>query len=147
MPQHIDIGDLGLTRAQDQEVREVLCKAEWAKREIARKQMQLAAKAGGERRLLRLPDGNGGEVKMMVHPMSYHYWGQRLGYECWSDAQFVAEYLRDNPECRVRSVSDNPTVLLQQKATTTAQEAGNGRRFHKVYGAVKGRLRACDTTA
>jgi hypothetical protein len=34
---------------------------------------------------------------------AYHYWGQRLGYECWDDDQFVREFFRDNPETAVRN--------------------------------------------
>ncbi len=47
---------------------------------------------------------------MMIPPTSYHYWGQRLGYECWEDAQFVREFLRDNEVCRVRSRPANTVV-------------------------------------
>jgi len=32
---------------------------------------------------------------------SFHYWGQRLGYDCWKDKQFMKEFLRDNPQCAV----------------------------------------------
>lgn len=34
---------------------------------------------------------------------SFHYWGQRLGYDCWKDKQFMKEFLRDNPQCAVRN--------------------------------------------
>lgn len=34
---------------------------------------------------------------------AYHFWGQKLGYGCWNDKQFIDEFLRDNPECRVNS--------------------------------------------
>jgi len=72
-------------------------------------QQALAARAGGERRLLRGEDG--GEVQFMVHPVFYHYWGQRLGYECWDDAQFVREFLRDNPAARIRNRVDRLTIV------------------------------------
>jgi hypothetical protein len=53
-----------------------------------------------------------GEINplMMVPPTSYHYWGLRLGYECWDDEPFVREYLRDNEVSRVRSRPANATV-------------------------------------
>ncbi|HYD00306.1 MAG TPA: hypothetical protein VEB22_03700 [Phycisphaerales bacterium] len=70
------------------------------KRATMRRRMALAQAAGGERRILK--GEVGGAVDMMIDPVSYHYWGNRLGYECWDDRQFVAEYKRDNPECRVR---------------------------------------------
>lgn len=83
---------------------DVLAELAYRKRQRGEKmrlEMALAAKAGGERRIMR--DGEqGGYVDAMFHPTSYHYWGQRLGYECWDDPQFVAEYKRDNPEARVR---------------------------------------------
>ena len=34
---------------------------------------------------------------------AYHFWGQKLGYDCWNDKQFMSEFLRDNPQCRVNS--------------------------------------------
>jgi hypothetical protein len=70
------------------------------KRALMRRRMALAAKAGGERRILK--GDVGGYTDMMIDPVSYHYWGNRLGYACWDDPQFVAEYKRDNPECRVK---------------------------------------------
>lgn len=58
----------------------------------------------------RLTDRDGGgEHTVQIHPVSYHYWGQRLGYECWDDPQFIREYKRDNDYARVQSHSRNPT--------------------------------------
>ncbi len=75
-----------------------------------RRESITAAKAGGERKFMRSAEG-GGEVDMMIHPVSYHYWGQRLGYECWEDAQFRREYKRDNDVARVKSRSDRLTIV------------------------------------
>lgn len=44
-----------------------------------------------------------GELTASIPTAAYHYWGRRLGYECWSDRQFKKEYLRDNPEARVKT--------------------------------------------
>lgn len=94
----------------------------------ATKQIAQAAKAGGERRILRDEHGAAGAaVKMMIHPASYHYWGQRLGYKCWSDTQFCREYLRDVPASRVKTVTERPTV--------TSGWDGGGKRETKNYGA------------
>lgn len=41
---------------------------------------------------------------------AYHYWGQRLGYECWKDKQFLREFLRDNPELAVRNYCKKTVV-------------------------------------
>ena len=43
-----------------------------------------------------------GRVRMAVTPDAYHYWGRRLGYECWRDKQFLREFERDNPNVRVK---------------------------------------------
>lgn len=125
-----DFDDIGLSPQQDRDVREVLAQWEGKRRKLARERMRLAAKAGAERRLIQGPDGDGGEVKMMVDPVSYHYWGQRLGYECWGDAQFCREYLRDNPEARVKSRPDHPTVIVQGSGGLAAS---GQKRFSKVY--------------
>lgn len=44
-----------------------------------------------------------GQHIMTIDAVAYHYWGQRLGYECWADKQFRREYMRDNPEVRVNT--------------------------------------------
>jgi len=85
----------------------------------AKKEQHLAASAGGTRRMLK-----NGEVKFAIHPQFYHYWGQRLGYKCWDDRGFVHEFLRDNPECRVKSVSDRIVV---------GWKPGEKSRFRKTY--------------
>ncbi len=54
-------------------------------------------------------DGLGQKVAS-VDTASYHHWGQRLGYACWRDRQFVSEYLRDNPQARVTSTGTRTQV-------------------------------------
>lgn len=122
--------DLGLTAKQDTEVRAVLNDWQQQRIRLATVQMAQAAKAGGERRFIQGQDGDGGEVKMMIHPISYHYWGQRLGYECWDqDSDFVREYLRDNPAARVRSRGEHLQVQVGGLGTVAARFG----RFHKTY--------------
>lgn len=43
-----------------------------------------------------------GRLRMAVSADAFHYWGQRLGYECWRDPQFLREFERDNPAVRVK---------------------------------------------
>lgn len=43
-----------------------------------------------------------GRLRMAVSADAFHYWGRRLGYACWSDAQFLREFERDNPAVRVK---------------------------------------------
>jgi hypothetical protein len=52
-----------------------------------------------------------GQHIMRVTPESYHYWGNRLGYECWGDRGFRKEFLRDNPEARVKYTARKQTIL------------------------------------
>jgi hypothetical protein len=56
---------------------------------------------------------NEGNVRprMVVNGADYHWWGQRLGYECWEDEEWIREYERDNPECRVRGKMANARVV------------------------------------
>ena len=58
---------------------------------------------------VRLPDGT--HMAYKIPRVAYDAWGRKLGYECWDDAQFVHEFLRDNPECRVHAEAANPTIL------------------------------------
>jgi len=44
-----------------------------------------------------------GRPRLEVDTFAYHYWGQRLGYQCWRDEAFLREFERDNPDCRVRA--------------------------------------------
>ena len=56
-----------------------------------------------------------GEAKLNVDAQVYHYWGQRLGYECWGDEQFLREFRRDNPACRVNTRADKVTIAPGRK--------------------------------
>jgi hypothetical protein len=44
-----------------------------------------------------------GRLRMAITSEAFHYWGRRLGYECWKDKQFLREFERDNPSVRVKS--------------------------------------------
>jgi hypothetical protein len=44
-----------------------------------------------------------GELTARIPGVAYHFWGQKLGYDCWKDQEFLREFLRDNPECKVNS--------------------------------------------
>lgn len=51
-----------------------------------------------------------GQMVARIPPSSYHYWGKRLGYECWDDDQFLKEFLRDNEEVAVRNYAKKTVV-------------------------------------
>lgn len=121
--------DLNWSSKEDRDIREILRAWDLARQDKAAKEMAAAAATHGERRFLEAPDGFGGQVGMMVHPASFHYWGQRLGYDCWKDPQFVREYLRDNPAARVRSHARQTTVVVPEVSPTLAAR----RKFSKRY--------------
>jgi len=45
-----------------------------------------------------------GEMTASIDSRSFHYWNNREP-GCWNDKQFTKEYLRDNPEARVKTRS------------------------------------------
>lgn len=63
-----------------------------------------------------------GRPRMVIDTTAYHYWGRRLGYDCWRDKQFLAEFERDNPAVRIKA------------AGTRIQVGYHGpRKFTKTY--------------
>lgn len=72
----------------------------------------------------RSVDGLGKKVAS-IDGESYHYWGKRLGYECWRDNQFLEEYLRDNPQCRVAYA---PTTFAATKSGRPVSAPGTYQR-------------------
>jgi hypothetical protein len=69
-------------------------------RALAERRRKGVGKVNGQ--VSRSVDGLG-ELTARIDNIAYHYWGKRIGYECWADKQFLKEFLRDNPEARVRS--------------------------------------------
>jgi hypothetical protein len=71
-----------------------------------------------------------GRLRMVITPDAFHYWGRRLGYECWRDHQFLREFERDNPAVRVKSrgtriqVGYTPSLTMQMKFP--AKQAAGG---------------------
>ncbi len=122
--------DFGLTTVQKEAVKDVLQAVARKKAAQMRLEMRQMAAQNGERRMVHFSDGNGGEVRLQIHPVSYHYWGQRLGYQCWQDPQFLHEYWRDNPECRIRNHADAPTVVVRGAGGLAAS---GRKRFFKIY--------------
>lgn len=60
----------------------------------------------------RLPLGDFGQVEASIPKRAFMYWGLRpdVGWEAWQDDQFIREYLRDNPGCRVKTVPRKVTI-------------------------------------
>lgn len=44
-----------------------------------------------------------GQLVARIPPAAFHYWGTRLGYECWEDKQFMNDFLKHNPEVAVKN--------------------------------------------
>lgn len=88
-----------------------------------------AAKLNGERKFIRAGD-QGGEVQFQIQPVFYHYWGQRLSYECWEDPQFVREMIRDNPEIRIKNHGKlgAATVAMKNNKAPAVRRGVHGRR-------------------
>jgi len=101
--------------AEDRQVLKILAGFEQLRRLEARREFAAIARRGRDRVFLNA-GGMGGELRSQVHAASFHYWGQRLGYQCWNDPQFCREYLRDNEYARVKSRPRNPTVSMAARA-------------------------------
>lgn len=74
----------------------------WRMEEVKAKAQAKQLASFGHANAARSLDGIG-ELKARIPEQAYHYWGLRLGYECWRDKQFLNEFLRDNPESAVRN--------------------------------------------
>ena len=66
--------------------------------------------SGGERKNLSF-----GRLRMRITPEAYHYWGGRLGYECWEDDQFLREFERDNEQARINSKGKHNMIVSPGK--------------------------------
>ena len=70
-----------------------------------------------------------GQHRARIEPTSYHYWGKRLGYSCWNDRKFMKDYLRDNPESRIKTAGGKK-----------AQVGYGGKKPHGYYDTPVGRV-------
>ena len=52
-----------------------------------------------------------GQLVLRLTPEAYHYWGVRLGYDCWGDATFRREFARDNEAARVRYAPRTASII------------------------------------
>jgi len=85
-----------LAKQLDQELR-----AGWLQNQI---KARVDAQKIGKINTLRHKSVEGlGQLKGRIPLDAVHFWGQKLGYGCWNDQEFVDEFLRDNPELRVNS--------------------------------------------
>jgi hypothetical protein len=113
-----------------EEVKAKLAERRFAALVEASKRLTLAAKAGRER--FHVGDGdNGGYVQFMADPFVYHQFGQRWGYDCWKDKDFIRHTLKHIPEMKVVSRSRKTTVPVQTDLTPRRKDAkGDGDRIN-----------------
>lgn len=88
------------------------------------RQRQAARELGSGRRSL----AGLGRPRLEVDTVAYHYWGQRLGYECWRDEGFLREFERDNPDARVHATGTKDIQVGYHSDHAPV------RRFTKSYG-------------
>ena len=100
-----------------------LCRGFRAQEVLAAVEQKELAVAQGEHRAV---DGLG-QKTMSLTPYSYHYWGQRLGYACWRDKGFRREFLRDNPEARVRTVARTTTLRVEGRRAEGSRLKAEGK--------------------
>lgn len=89
-----------------------------------RRQRAIAAELGQNRKSIE----GLGRPRLEVDSAAYHYWGTRLGYQCWKDKQFLREFERDNEDARVKSTG----TKLQVGYGSLASAASH--RTVKTYG-------------
>lgn len=90
------------------------------------RQSKIARDLGQNRRSLE----GLGRPRLEVDTWAFHYWGQRLGYKCWKDPQFLREFERDNPACRVKAKGTREI----QVGYGTGCAGGRAPKFRKSYG-------------
>ena len=83
IPLDSEIAQLAIKQLQDTE------------KDYYEKQQRLANQYGGGQEAFFDSDMAPDEVR--VPAFAYHYWGKRLGYDCWDDPAFRREFARDNP--------------------------------------------------
>ena len=54
-----------------------------------------------------------GAPEMVIDATAFHFWGARLGYECWDDPTFCREMMRDNPAMKVKTAPAKTTIVNQ----------------------------------
>lgn len=109
--------------ALEHEVKKVLIQKEL---EEDAKALLFSNKIGSTGRTAQNAEGIG-QFKGDVPAQSFHYWGKRLGYQCWKDPKFVNEFFRDNPQYAVRHDKDKPFFV--ESALRTGRKT-----FRKSYG-------------
>lgn len=59
-----------------------------------------------------------------IPTVEYHYWGQRLGYQCWDDDAFLREWARDNPQFVVPLAKKTNSIIVPATKYTRLEGRG-----------------------
>lgn len=116
------------------EVMEVLQKRRALAVLAATKRLDVAAKVGRERFHIEDKE-SGGYVQFQIDPVFYHAFGQKWGYGCWRDEEFIKDTLRKNPQCRVESRSRKTTVGGRGQRAEVGGQRSEGTGTNLVAGA------------
>ena len=87
---------------------------------LAIKEQAEVAKELGEQKAL----DDLGRVRLQVHPTIYHHFSDKYGPECWNDTEFLRDFEKSFPECRVKSGGTRFQV---------GYTGNHRRRFKKTY--------------
>ena len=110
---------------------------ELVKGRLAKDALTLQRAPENQLRLARENQGDWGSLDglgaptLNITPEAYHYWGRRLGYECWRDKQFLREFKRDNPACRINAKGTR--IQAGSAGSPMGERPQSQSRFHKVY--------------
>ena len=77
-----------------------------------------------------------GRLRMRVTPEHYHFWGQKFGYKCWKDTEFLNDVEKWNPELKVKCGGTKLQVGYGTPSGFTAAPAGKQpapKRFTQTY--------------
>lgn len=121
---------MGMTRAQERDVRALLYQEQQAKKQSEFARLREAHNHVGHRVTVRDKEGNGGEVTMLIPPTLYHECGNYYGYECWQDPDFCDFAMNRWPEIRVHNENGTPRIVVP---ATVAPLASKPKKFSKTY--------------
>jgi hypothetical protein len=65
-----------------------------------------------------------GRQRLNIHPTIYHHYGDKYGYECWQDKEFIEDFEKGFPAARVKCGGTGIQVGYTGRAKP---------RFRKVY--------------
>jgi len=65
-------------------------------------------------------------LRSVIPGQSFHEWVQQKGLGLWDQNDFIREYERDNPWCRVRQKMANATIVVPERwKSSTGRQDGD----------------------